>query len=52
MVRTNALGLLHKQLRKDSAMSRMGLPDYIIVMRKPGENPNPISHTNGKLSSR
>jgi len=45
MVRTNALGLLHKQLRKDSAMSRMGLPDYIIVMRKPGENPNPISHT-------
>lgn len=45
MVRTNALGLLHKQLRKDSAMSRMGLPDYIIVMRKPGENPEPISHT-------
>ncbi len=44
MVRTNALGLLHKQLRKDSAMSRMGLPDYIIVMRKPGENPSPISH--------
>ena len=45
MVRTNALGLLHKQLRKDSAMSRMGLPDYIIVMRKPGTNTNPISHT-------
>lgn len=45
MVRTNALGLLHKQLRKDSAMSRMGLPDYIIVMRKPGENPEPITHT-------
>lgn len=45
MVRTNALGLLHKQLRKDSAMSRMGLPDYIIVMRKPGDNPEPISHT-------
>lgn len=45
MVRTNALGLLHKQLRKDSAMSRMGLPDYIIVMRKQGENPEPISHT-------
>lgn len=45
MVRTNALGLLHKQLRKDSAMSRMGLPDYIIVMRKPGENSEPIEHT-------
>lgn len=45
MVRTNALGLLHKQLKKDSAMSRMGLPDYIIVMRKPGENLQPITHT-------
>lgn len=45
MVRTKAIGLLHKQLRKDSAMSRMGLPDYIIVMRKPGENSEPISHT-------
>lgn len=45
MVRTNALGLLHKQLRKDSAMSRMGLPDYIIVMRKQGDNPKPIEHT-------
>lgn len=45
MVRTNALGLLHKQLRKDSSMSRMGLPDYIIIMRKPGENPEPIEHT-------
>lgn len=45
MVRTKAVGLLHKQLRKDSAISRMGLPDYIIVMRKPGENAEPISHT-------
>lgn len=50
MVRTNALGLLHKQLRKDSAMSRMGLPDYIIVMRKPGENPEPIEHTHEDYS--
>lgn len=45
MVRTNALGLLHKQIKKDSAMSRMGLPDYIVTLRKPGENPNPITHT-------
>ena len=44
MVRTNALGLLHKQLRKDSSMSRMGLADYIVVMRKRGDNPEPISH--------
>lgn len=45
MQRTKALGLLHKQLKKDSAMSRMALPDYIITLRKPGENKEPISHT-------
>ena len=46
MQRTKALGLLHKQVKKDSAMSRMGIPDYLIVVRKPGENPEPITHTN------
>lgn len=46
MQRTKALGLLHKQLKKDSAMSRQGIPDYLITMRKPGENPKPIEHTN------
>lgn len=45
MQRTKALGLLHKQIRKDSAMSRQGIPDYIVTMRKPGENPERISHT-------
>lgn len=45
MQRTKALGLLHKQIRKDSSMSRQGLPDYVITMRKPGENPEMISHT-------
>lgn len=45
MQRTKALGLLWKQLKKDSAMSRQGIPDYLVTMRKPGENPNPISHT-------
>lgn len=45
MQRTKALGLLHKQLKKDSAMSRQGIPDYMVTMRKPGENPEPISHT-------
>lgn len=44
MQRTKALGLLHKQIRKDSSMSRQGIPDYVITMRKPGENPDPISH--------
>lgn len=45
MQRTKALGLLHKQIRKDSSMCRQGIPDYIITMRKPGENPEQISHT-------
>lgn len=45
MQRTKALGLLHKTIRKDSSMSRMGIPDYVVVMRKPGKNPEPISHT-------
>jgi hypothetical protein len=45
MQRTHALGLLHKQIRKDSTMSRMGIPDYIISFRKPGENPEPVTHT-------
>lgn len=43
MQRTKALGLLHKQLMKDSAMSRQGIPDYLIVMRKPGDNPEPVT---------
>lgn len=43
MQRTKALGLLHKTIKKDSSMSRMGIPDYLVVMRKPGENERPIS---------
>lgn len=46
MQRTKAIGLLHKQLKKDSTISRMALPDYIIFMRKPGENAVPVTHTN------
>lgn len=46
MQRTKALGLLHKQIKKDSCMSRMGLPDYVVYMRKPGENPERVTHTN------
>lgn len=44
MQRTKALGLLHKTIRKDSAMSRQGIPDYLVTMRKPGENDKPIQH--------
>ncbi len=46
MQRTKALGLLHKQLKKDSCMSRQSVPDYVITMRKPGDNPSRVSHTN------
>lgn len=46
MHRSKALGLLHKQLKKDSAMSRQGIPDYLVTMRKDGENTKPIEHTN------
>lgn len=46
MQRTKALGLLYKQLKKDSCMSRQGIPDYLVTMRKPGVNPEPVTHTN------
>ena len=46
MQRTKALGLLNKQKNKDSCMSRQGIPDYLVTMRKPGDNPEPVSHTN------
>ena len=46
MQRTKALGLLHKQVKKDSAMSRVGIPDYILFFRNEGENLNPIKNTN------
>lgn len=45
MQRTKALGLLHKQLKKDSCMSRQGIPDYLVTVRKPGDNPERVGHT-------
>lgn len=45
MTRTKALGLLHKQLLKDSGRSRTGMPDYLLVFRKDGDNPKPIVHS-------
>lgn len=44
MQRTKALGLLYKQIRKDSAMNRVGMPDYMLFFRAPGENPDRIEH--------
>lgn len=43
MQRSKSIGLLHKQLVKDSSLSRMALADYVVVMRKDGDNPEPIS---------
>ena len=45
--RTKAIGLMHKQLCKDSAMVRAGIPQYILAFRKPGENTIPIAHEKG-----
>lgn len=44
MQRTKALGLLYKQIRKDSGMNRVGMPDYMLFFRKPGDNPRRIEH--------
>lgn len=43
MQRTKAIGLLHKQLKKDSTISRQGIPDFLVMMRKPGDNEKPVS---------
>jgi len=45
MQRTKALGLLHKQVKKDSTMSRVGIPDYLMIFRKDGERINPVKCT-------
>ena len=45
MQRTKALGLLHKQVKKDSTMSRVGIPDYLMIFRKDGERLNPVTNT-------
>lgn len=45
MTRTKHVGLLYKQLQKDSSKSRGGMPDYLLTFIKPGENASPIKHT-------
>lgn len=57
MQRTKSIGLLHKQVVKDSALSRMAVADYVVTLRKPGDNPEPIAgafsayHGDGALPS-
>lgn len=43
MQRTKALGLLHKQVKKDATMSRVGIPDYVLIFRKDGERTDPVN---------
>lgn len=45
MTRTKAHGLLYKNIQSDSSRNRTGMPDYLLVFRKPGENAEPIAHT-------
>jgi len=45
MQRTKALGLLHKQVKKDSTMSRVGIPDYVLIFRKDGDRVQPVTNT-------
>ena len=52
MQRTKALGLLHKQLKKDACMSRQGIADYLVTMRKPGVNMEPVTNTNDSFPVR
>lgn len=45
MQRTKALGLLHKQVKKDSTMSRVGIPDYVLIFRKDGDRTDPVTNS-------
>lgn len=50
MTRTKALGLLYKQVTKDSSKSRVGMPDYLCVFRKSGDREVPVGHDRSKFS--
>jgi len=45
MQRTKAIGLLNKQKDKDAVLSRVGIPDYLLIFRKEGENIVPVQHS-------
>ena len=52
MQRTKALGLLHKTIKKDSSMSRVGIPDYVLFFRNEGDNETPITHQDSDQSKK
>lgn len=45
MQRTKSIGLLNKQKDKDAVLSRVGLPDYLLVFRNEGDNEIPVKHS-------
>jgi superfamily II DNA or RNA helicase len=51
MQRTKAHGLLYKTLCSDSAKSRQGFPDYLVVFQKPGDNASPVSSGGERFDS-
>lgn len=52
MQRTHARGLLHKELCRDSSVSRMGICDQVLVFGKPGKNEAPILHKGDALGTK
>ena len=52
MQRTHARGLLHKELCRDSSVSRMGICDQVLVFGKPGKNEAPITHKGDALGTK
>lgn len=41
-IRTHSQALLFVQLHRDSTKSRPALADYVLIFRKPGDNPTPV----------
>jgi len=47
--RTKTQGLLYATFRKDATKCRMGLPDYMVTFKKPGESKVPVTHDPDKF---
>ncbi len=50
MQRTKSIGLLNKQKDKDATISRVGIPDKLLIFRKEGDNPIPVEHSTNDQS--
>lgn len=46
-IRTRALGLMHRQIVKDSTLCRSAGADFLLVFRKSGTNKTPVAHPVG-----